>query len=230
MEDMRTSETWRIFRIQSELVDGFETLHNLGPAVTVFGSSRLAVGSPYYTAAETVAAKLSAAGFAVITGGGPGIMEGANKGCCGNGAQSVGLNIALPTEQFPNKYQDISLTFRYFFARKLMFVKYAMAYVIFPGGFGTLDELFEALTLVQTEKIRKFPIILYGAEYWEGMIKWIREKMLGYECINESELELFSVVDKPDEVLDIVAKHHKRTTEAVPGERRVCKSCGKPEL
>ncbi len=227
MEDMRTSETWRIFRIQSELVDGFETLHDLGPAVTVFGSSRLAVGSSYYTAAETVAAKLSSAGFAVITGGGPGIMEGANKGCCGNGSQSVGLNIALPTEQFPNKYQDISLTFRYFFARKLMFVKYAIAYVIFPGGFGTLDELFEALTLVQTEKIRKFPIILYGTEYWEGMIEWIREKMLGYECINEKELELFSVVNSPDEVLDIVDKHHKNTTETVPGERRQCKSCGK---
>jgi uncharacterized protein (TIGR00730 family) len=220
MEDLRTSETWRIFRIQSELVDGFESLHDLGPAVSIFGSSRLEPGSEYYKAAVEVAAKLSKKGFPVITGGGPGIMEGANRGCFDQDSDSVGLNIALPTEQHPNNYQDVSLTFRYFFVRKLMFVKYAMAYVIFPGGFGTLDELFESLTLVQPNKIRRFPVILYGTEYWEGMVKWIRESMLKLGCIGEEDLELFSIVDDTDGIVETIVNHQAASLKSIPDDRR----------
>jgi len=220
MEDLRTSETWRIFRIQAELVDGFESLHNLGPAVTMFGSARLEPDSPYYQAAEQVGEMLSRCGFAVITGGGPGVMEGGNKGCFGKGARSVGLNISLPMEQHPNRYQDISLNFRYFFARKLMFVKYAMAYVIFPGGFGTLDELFEALTLVQTEKIRRFPIVLFGSDYWAGIVEWMRKTMLGAGCIDETDMSLMTIVDTPEAIVEIINAHHKACLEPIPGERR----------
>lgn len=220
MEDLRTSETWRIFRIQAELVDAFETLHDLGPAVTIFGSARLGPDSPYYQASESVARRLSSAGFSVITGGGPGIMEGANKGCYGGSGQSVGLNIVLPMEQSANTYQDITLNFRYFFARKLMFVKYAVAYVIFPGGFGTMDELFEALTLVQTGKIRQFPIVLYGSDYWKGMLEWMRESMLPTGCISAEDIDLMSVVDNPDDAVDVIARHYRMCTENVPEERR----------
>ena len=220
MEDLRTSETWRIFRILAELVDGFESLHELGPAVTVFGSARLAPDSPYYVASMELGAKLSAAGFSVITGGGPGIMEGANRGCYGKGRKSVGLNIALPMEQLPNPYQDISLNFRYFFARKLMFVKYAVAYVIFPGGFGTLDELFEALTLVQTRKIRRFPIILYGSSYWKGMIDWVGQTMLSAGCVDETDLQMLQVADSTDEIMKVVTCHVESCKERVPGDRR----------
>ena len=168
MEDLKTSETWRVFRIQSELVEGFETLNEIGPAVTIFGSSRLSAGNKYYDDALAVAKMLADDGFAIITGGGPGVMEGANRGAKKGKAHSIGLNIEIAAEQHPNKYQDISLSFRYFFIRKLMFIKYAMAYIIFPGGFGTMDEFFEALTLAQTKKIETFPIILYGSEYWKG--------------------------------------------------------------
>jgi len=209
MEDLRSTDTWRVFRIQSELVDGFESLHDLGHAVTIFGSSRLGPDSPYYQAAVAVAARLSAAGFAVITGGGPGIMEGANKGAYGNGSKSVGLNIDLPREQVPNRYQDISLDFRYFFVRKLMFVKYADAFIIFPGGFGTLDELFESLTLVQTEKIRTFPVVLYGAGYWRGLIQWLGETVLATGCVDAKDLSLLCLADSPEEVLSIVLEHRR---------------------
>ena len=171
IEDLSRSETWRVFRILAEIVDSFETLNNLGPAVTIFGSSRLGPKDKYYLDAVKVGLMLSDNGYTVITGGGPGIMEGANKGAKKGKSKSVGLNIKIPNEQARNKYQDVSLDFRYFFARKLMFVKYAVAFVIFPGGFGTLDELFEALTLVQTEKIHPFPTILYGSEFWKGMMK-----------------------------------------------------------
>jgi len=222
MEDLRTSETWRIFRIQSELVDGFETMQDLGPAVSIFGSSRLKPDSRYYKMAVEVAGRLSEAGLPVITGGGPGIMEGANRGCFGRGSRSVGLNIELPMEQHPNHFQDISLTFRYFFARKLMFVKYAVAFIIFPGGFGTLDELFEALTLIQTEKIRRFPVILVGSEYWEGMIRWLRQTMLGQGCISEKDLDLFQVLDEPDAIVDAVLSHHEDTRRPTEGDRRKC--------
>lgn len=220
LEDLRTSETWRVFRIQSELIDGIETLQGLGPAVTVFGSARLQAGSTYYEAAVDVAHRLSSNGFAVITGGGPGIMEGANKGCFDAGSQSVGLNITLPHEQVPNAHQDISLGFRYFFVRKLMFVKYAVGYVIFPGGYGTLDELFEALTLVQTEKIRRFPVVLYGSEYWQGLIEWLRERALSTGCVDEDDLRLFHLADSPDDAVSIIQREYQASMATADVERR----------
>lgn len=203
VEDLQTSETWRVFRIQAELIDGIETLNRLGPAVTVFGSARLSESSPYYAAAEAVGRGLSAAGLAVITGGGPGIMAAANRGAFGAEGTSVGLNIRLATEQVANQHQDIHLEFRYFFVRKLMFVKYAVGFVIFPGGFGTLDELFEALTLVQTHKTRHFPVVLYGSDYWRGLLDWMRDRALALGCLEERELDLIHVVDS---VEDVVAK------------------------
>ncbi len=220
MEDLRTSETWRIFRIQSELIDGIETLNELGPAVTVFGGARLSRESPYYRMTEEFAHKLSEAGFAVITGGGPGIMEAANKGCRGGRGKSVGLNITLPHEQHSNDYHDISLTFRYFFVRKLMFVKYCIAFVICPGGFGTLDELFEALTLVQTERIRRFPIVLLGSEYWHGLVDWMKNRMLAEGYIDERDLRLFQACDDADEVARIIMTHYVEISKDFPEERR----------
>jgi len=207
MEDLRTSETWRVFRIQSELIDGIETLNDLGPAVTVFGSARLTPESDYYQAAMTLSQRLAQGGLSVITGGGPGIME-------------VGLNITLPQEQLPNPHQDIHIEFRYFFVRKLMFVKYALAYVIFPGGFGTLDELFEALTLAQTEKIRHFPILLYGSDYWAGLIDWLRERTLELGCIESADFELFKLVDDPDQAAQLILDHHARISDLPPDDRR----------
>ena len=209
MEDLKTSEAWRVFRIQAELIDGIETLINLGPAVSIFGSARLPNSSPYYQDAITVAQSLSREKFAVISGGGPSIMEAANKGAYQQGGLSVGLNIALPHEQSANTTQDISLTFRYFFVRKLMFVKSSMAYVVFPGGFGTLDEFFEALTLIQTQKIRHFPIILYGSSYWGGLVDWLKEQVLTLGCISEEDLDLFYIIDSPEEVLPLIEEHHK---------------------
>lgn len=209
MEDLKTSEAWRVFRIQSELIDGIETLIDLGPAVSIFGSARLPESSPYYQDALTVAHNLSRKKFAVISGGGPGIMKAANKGAYQQGGLSVGLNIALPDEQANVLTQDISLTFRYFFVRKLMFVKSSMAYVVFPGGFGTLDEFFEALALIQTQKIRHFPIILYGASFWAGLIDWLKDQALTLACISEEDLDLFYIVDSADEVLPLIEEHHK---------------------
>lgn len=220
MEDLKTSEAWRIFRIQAELIDGIETLSDLGPAVTVFGSARLPPSSPYYQATEDLTRRLSHAGFAVITGGGPGIMEAANKGCQGGNGKSVGLNIELPHEERPNPYQDIHLSFRYFFVRKLMFVKYCLAYVICPGGFGTLDELFEALTLIQTRKIRRFPVVLMGSAYWSGLLQWLREAMLAEGCIDAGDLELFQVCDDPEEVVRIIERHYAEILSPVAGDRR----------
>ena len=209
MENFKTSESWRVFRIQSELIDGIETLNDLGPAVSIFGSARLPETSEYYQDAVKVARALSQAEFSVISGGGPSIMEAANNGAFGQGGQSVGLNIELPFEQSPNKTQDISLSFRYFFVRKLMFVKYSMGYVVFPGGFGTLDEFFEAITLIQTKKILNFPIILYGTSFWNGLLDWLKAEVLKQGCISEEDLDLFYVVDSAEEVLPIIQKHAK---------------------
>jgi hypothetical protein len=220
MEDLRTSETWRVFRIQAELIDGIETLHELGPAVSVFGSSRLDASSPYYGAAVDIARRLSAAGLAVITGGGPGIMEAANRGAFGGPGTSVGLNIALPHEQAANRHQHLSLSFRYFFVRKFMFVRYAIGYLIFPGGFGTLDELFEALTLIQTEKIRRFPVVLFGSDYWQGLAEWMAARMLACGCISAQDLELFRVTDSTAEAAAVILDHYRRLKEPVAGERR----------
>jgi uncharacterized protein (TIGR00730 family) len=209
MEDLKTSETWRVFRIQSELVEGFETLHDLGLAVTIFGSARLRKGNKYYDDATALAKMLADDGFAVITGGGPGVMEGANKGAKEGKAHSVGLNIELPAEQVPNSYQDIGLHFRYFFIRKLMFVKYAIAFIIFPGGFGTMDEMFEALTLVQTKRIKSFPVVLYGSDYWKGLVDWMKNTLVPAGTISEEDFAHFSIVDTPEEVRFLVNEHYR---------------------
>lgn len=200
IEDLRESETWRVFRIQSELVEGFETLYEIGPAVTIFGSSRVGEDSHYYQQAVKVARMLSESGFSIITGGGSGIMEAANKGAKMGKGKSVGLNIELPDEQLPNRYLDISISFRYFFVRKLMFIKYALAFVIFPGGFGTIDELFEALTLVQTGKIKSFPIILFGKDYWKGLIDWMKNTLVQAGTISYEDSAILHVVDEPIEL------------------------------
>jgi len=220
MEDLKTSETWRVFRIQSELVEGFEALHDIGPAVTIFGSSRLKPGHKCYEAAVAVAKMLADDGFAIITGGGPGIMEGANRGAKKGKAPSIGLNIEIPMEQHPNKYQDITLSFRYFFIRKLMFIKYAMAYIIFPGGFGTVDELFEALTLAQTKKIQNFPIILYESEYWKGLIDWMKKTLVPNGTIGREDFALFSLVDTPEEIRFLINEHYRVFGGVRPEKRR----------
>ncbi|HET7318188.1 MAG TPA: TIGR00730 family Rossman fold protein [Nitrospirota bacterium] len=216
MEDLAKSDTWRVFRIMAELVEGFEALNGVGPAVTIFGSARLPTGSPYYNKCLKVAERLAQDGFAVISGGGPGIMEAANKGAQNAQGVSVGLNIDLPLEQTPNQFQDIRVEFRYFFVRKLMFVKYAVGYVIFPGGFGTMDELFEALTLIQTKKIRSFPVVLVGRRYWEGLFDWLRNTMLAEKNISPEDLALMHVVDEPEEVCAIINNRYK---ERVTGRR-----------
>ena len=216
MEDFRKSEPWRVFRIQSELVEGFEALNEIGPAVSIFGSSRMQPGSFYYEKAVELGKKLSDTGFVVITGGGPGIMEGANKGASLGKGKSVGLNIEIPSEQAANKYQDISISFRYFFIRKLMFVKYANAFIIFPGGFGTLDELFEALTLSQTKKIGTFPIILFGKDYWKGLIDWFKSTLITNNTISPGDLGLMSLVDSVDEACHILSEYRKAFDMGMP--------------
>ena len=220
MEDLAKSDTWRVFRIMAELVEGFEALSGVGPAVTVFGSARLQPGSLYYNKCLKVAENLAKSGFTVISGGGPGVMEAANKGAQDGNGTSVGLNIALPMEQSANNFQDIKVEFRYFFVRKLMFVKYAVGYVIFPGGFGTMDELFEALTLIQTRKIRSFPVILVGREYWSGMVDWMRKTVLAHGNIDAADLDLFQVVEEPEEVCEIINRRYKDRTAAFPTDKR----------
>jgi len=220
MEDLAKSDTWRVFRIMAELVEGFEGLSNIGPAVSVFGSARLKPGSPYYNKCLKVAECLAKDGFAVISGGGPGIMEAANKGAQNANGTSVGLNIALPMEQTQNSFQDVRIEFRYFFVRKLMFVKYAIAYVIFPGGFGTMDELFEALTLIQTKKIRGFPVVLVGREYWSGLIDWMKNTLLEADNISKEDLDLMHVVDEPEEVCAIISRRYRDRLSGVHKDRR----------
>lgn len=199
--DFTRSDPWRVFRIMGEFVEGFDTLAGLGPAVTVFGSARVPPHDPQYAAAERTARLLVDANFAVITGGGPGIMEAANKGALEAGGKSIGCNIELPFEQGINPYVEVAINFRYFFVRKTMFVKYAEAFIIFPGGFGTMDELFEALTLIQTGKVRNFPVILFGSEYWGGLLEWIRATMLAEGKISPDDMDLLVVTDSPDEAV-----------------------------
>jgi hypothetical protein len=201
------SDTWRVLRIQSEFVEGFEALAGVGKAVAVFGSARTAPDSADYEQARQVGAELARAGFAVITGGGPGSMEAANRGAHEAGGLSIGCNIELPREQHLNPYVDLSVEFHYFFARKTMFVKYADAFVIMPGGFGTLDELFEALTLIQTGKIRNFPVVLIGHAYWDGLIAWMREVQLPAGAIAQQDIDLLSVTDDPAEAAAIVTAY-----------------------
>ncbi|MCM8778822.1 MAG: TIGR00730 family Rossman fold protein [Candidatus Omnitrophica bacterium] len=207
--DFTTEEPWRIFRIMAEFVEGFEVLSKVGSAVSIFGSSRLKPNSPYYKMAEELAYLLAKNGYAVITGGGPGIMEAANKGAKRAGGKSIGLNIDVPIVQKPNPYVGELINFKYFFCRKVMFVKYAKAFVIFPGGFGTMDELFEALTLIQTKRISAFPIILVGKSYWRGLITWLRDTMYREDCIEKDDLGLFKIVDSSADALSIIKKFYK---------------------
>lgn len=200
------TDPWRVLRIQGEFVEGFEALAKLGPAVTLFGSARTPEDDPFFQAAVETARLLAEAGLAVITGGGPGIMEAGNQGARLGGGISVGLNIELPFEQHLNPYLDIPINFHYFFARKVMFVKYAQAFVIFPGGFGTLDELFESLTLIQTGKVTNFPVILFGSQYWSGLLQWLKDTMLAGGKISPADLDLVTVTDSPVEVRDQVTR------------------------
>jgi uncharacterized protein (TIGR00730 family) len=200
------TDPWRVLRIQSEFVDGFGAMAELGPAVSVFGSARLAEDQPEYALAQEVARGLAQAGFSVITGGGPGLMEAANKGAMAEGGHSVGLGIELPFEAGLNEYIDLGVNFRYFFVRKTMFVKYAQGFVVLPGGFGTLDELFEALTLVQTEKVTSFPIVLMGRDYWSGLFDWLRGSALPLGTISQRDLDLLTLTDDPAEVVRVMVE------------------------
>jgi uncharacterized protein (TIGR00730 family) len=203
-ESFTNTDPWRVLRITGEFVEGFDELARLSRAVSIFGSARVTPDDPMYQATVDVARLLGEAGFAIITGGGPGIMEAGNRGARLAGVTSVGLAIELPFEQAINAEIDVALEFRYFFARKTMFVKYAHAFVIFPGGYGTLDELFEALTLIQTGKIRNFPIVLYGSDYWNGMVRWLRERVLAEGKISSEDVDLLHVCDSPEEVRDVI--------------------------
>jgi len=203
------TDPWRVLRIQAEFVEGFGLLAELGPAVSVFGSARIGPGTAGYQLAEHVGAGLAAAGYAVITGGGPGIMAAANKGALSASGASVGLGIELPLEQGLNEYVEIGIEFRYFFVRKTMFVKYSQAFVVMPGGFGTLDELFEALNLVQTSKITKFPIVLVGSAYWSGLLSWIHGTLLENGTISAADPQLFQLADDPAEVVQIIKDAHR---------------------
>ena len=197
-------ESWKIFQIMSEFVEGFQKLAAISPSVSVFGSARFAADHKYSLLIEDISRKLTDAGFAVVSGGGPGIMEASNKGAYAGKSASVGLNIQLPFEQSGNPYQDIGITFKYFFARKVMFVKYASAYVVMPGGFGTLDEMAEILTLIQTGKSRKIPVVLVGSEFWSGFVEWLKNSMLTMGTISESDLNLFTIEDDPEKVIETI--------------------------
>jgi len=197
-------DPWRVFRIMSEFVEGFDELSRIGQAVSIFGSSRFKPSNKYYKLAEEVAYLLAKEGYAIITGSGPAIMEAANKGAKRAGGHSVGLNIQIPNEQKSNKYVDTLLDFRYFFVRKVMFVKYAKAFVIMPGGYGTLDEFTEAINLIQTQRIPKFPVIIFGREYWKGMLDWFKNKLLKEGSISKEDLNIFTVIDKPDELVGAI--------------------------
>ena len=208
-EAWNSKEAWRVFGIMSEFVSATERLSRIHPAISIFGSARTKPGQPYYKLTEEIARLLSDAGFSVISGGGPGIMEAANKGAFYGKSPSVGLNIQLPHEQSGNSYQNISQTFQHFFARKVMFVKFASAYVVMPGGFGTLDELMEALTLVQTGKTRKMPIILVGSEFWGGMLDWFRTSLIDEEVISPDDMDLIQLIDEPREIVNAIFKYYE---------------------
>ncbi len=215
VEELETigRDAWRIFRIMGEFVEGFEAMTKVGPAVSIFGSARVQPDHPQYALCVETARLIGESGFAIITGGGPGIMEAANRGAREAGVRSVGCNIELPFEQHTNPYVDVAIDFRYFFVRKTMFVKYAQAFVIFPGGFGTMDELFESLTLIQTGKVRHFPVVLMGTDYWGGLVDWIRDRMASEGKIGERDLDLFFLTDDPREARDHVVRRFQRRKE-----------------
>jgi len=207
LDNTVVGDSWRMFRIMAEFVDGFDAMSAVDiPAVTIYGSARTPVDHHYYLLAEKIAGALARAGMAVITGGGPGIMEAANKGAAEAGGVSIGLNISLPHEQTPNPYSNFPLHFKYFFVRKVMFMKYSMAFICMPGGFGSLDELFEALTLIQTQRIKPFPIVLVGSDFWSGLVDWIRDRLLSSGSISPEDISLFQVLDDADEVVNHIRK------------------------
>lgn len=205
-DEYKTSDSWRVFRIMGEFVGGFDDLAAVTRGVSIFGSARTKEKDKYYKAARETSRLLGKAGFEIITGGGPGIMEAANRGANDVGARSIGCNIELPMEQMPNPYQTQSLIFKYFFVRKTMFIKYSNAYIIFPGGFGTMDEMFEALTLIQTRKIRNFPVVLFGSQYWRGLLAWITSTMLNEKMLNKEDLGLIYLTDSPKDAVDFIIK------------------------
>ena len=206
IDDFKLGESWRLFKIMGEFVDGVEALHDLGPAVSIFGSARMTPEDPIYQKTEKIAGLFAENNFAVITGGGGGVMEAANKGAAEAGGTSAGLNIHLPFEQKPNTYANVSLEFKYFFIRKVMFIKYATAFIAMPGGFGTLDELFEAVTLVQTHRIRPLPIILVDSHYWGGMKEWIENRLLADERVSPEDMDILRIMDDPEEIVSYVKK------------------------
>ena len=208
-EDFTREDPWRVFRIMSEFVEGFEVLSKLDKAVSIFGSARTKPGSPHYKLGEEVAYYIAKAGYAVITGSGSGLMEAANKGAKRAGGHSIGLNIHIPSEQKPNRYVDTLLDFRYFFVRKVMFVKYAKAFIILPGGYGTLDEFFEAITLIQTQRIPKFPVVLFNSRYWQGLLDWLKKSLLKHGSISKDDLDIFTLVDKPSEAAQVIKKFYE---------------------
>ena len=215
-------EAWRVFGIMAEFVEATERLGIVRPAVSIFGSARIAKDSPYYALTETIARQLSDSGFAVISGGGPGVMEAANKGAFAGKSLSVGLNIQLPHEQAANPYQDVSQTFRHFFTRKFMFVKLASAYVVMPGGFGTLDELLEALTLIQTKKTPRIPLILVGSEFWAGLIVWLKERLVSDGMIDAGDMDLIQIIDSPEQIVAAIFDHYQaRGFSRLPDEHEL---------
>lgn len=207
LDAITVHDSWRLFKILAELVDGFEVLSDIYPAVSIFGSARVRPGDEPYERTVIIARKLAENGFNVITGGGPGIMEAGNKGAREGGASSIGLNIMLPLEQEPNPFSNVKLDFQYFFVRKVMFVKYAQAYIGMPGGLGTLDEIFEALTLIQTRRIKPFPVILVGRDYWGALVDWIKGTLVEQHYISDTDMDLFSVMDDPDEVVRTIKRY-----------------------
>ena len=219
IDDLKGDESWRMFRIISEFTEGFDKLADIGFSVSIFGSARFGSENPYYKMAETISKGLAEAGFTVITGGGSGIMEAGNKGASSNNGKSVGLNIELPHEQVPNTYQDVSLQYRYFFARKVMFVKYSIGYVCMPGGFGTMDEFFEALTLIQTHKIYTFPLVLFGSDYYRGLLEWMRNTMAVAGTINLDDMNIITVTDDVEEVIAVMVKHREDKKKLIAAAR-----------
>ncbi len=218
---MLTRESWKIFQIMAEFVEGFEPLSSIKPSVSIFGSARTAPDHPYYKLTEQIARELSDAGFSIVTGGGPGLMEAGSKGGFEGKSISVGLNINLPFEQTSNAYQDISLDFRHFFSRKVMFVKYASAYVVMPGGFGTMDEVMESLTLMQTGKSRKIPVVLVGTKFWAGLIEWFKDKLVGEGMVSADDMDLFTVVDTSAEVSKVIFDFYQdRSFDLSPEEQQ----------
>ena len=206
IDDFTLRDTWRLFHIIAEFVEGFENLSDIQPAVSIFGSARCLKSDPLYEKTLKLSRLLGKNGFNVITGGGNGVMEAANRGAKEAGAKSVGINIELPYEQKPNKYSNIRLSYRYFFVRKVMFIKYAMAYIIMPGGFGTLDECFEAITLIQTKKVKPFPVILVDSTYWKGLLDWIQENILATGKVSKEDMDIFKVMDEPEEIVEYIKK------------------------